>query len=408
MAANRLVEALNNNGVKAKMLVRDKETDNITVVGFKQTLRSQWKFLWERWSIYSNLHFSRKHLFEVDIANTGHDITTLREFKEADIIHLSWINQGMLSLANIRKILLSGKPVVWTMHDAWPATAICHYPHGCMAFANVCRNCRFLPGEGSHKDLANRVWQRKKAMLDGQHISFVACSRWLEGQAKKSALLTGQNIYNIPNPIDTREFCKKDKQEARRQVGLPSDKRIILFVSQRVTERRKGMDFMIEAVDRLVHDHPEMKENTVIAIMGGHSEDFGNHLLLPVYPLGYINDEKKIVDVYNAADLFVLPSLEDNLPNTIMEALACGVPAVGFKTGGIPEEIDHQKNGYVAEYRNSADLAKGIYWCLEEADYDALSEAALRKVVQNYSQHSVALKYIEVYNQALAYKDYKI
>ena len=408
VAANRLMEALNNNGVKAKMLVRDKETDNITVVGYKQTLRSQWKFFWERWSIYSNLHFSRKHLFEVDIANTGHDITTLREFKEADIIHLSWINQGMLSLANIRKILLSGKPVVWTMHDAWPATAICHYPHGCMAFANVCRNCRFLPGEGSRKDLANRVWLRKKAMLEGQHITFVACSRWLEGQAKKSALLTGQHIYNIPNPIDTHVFCKKDKKEARSQVGLPLDKRIILFVSQRVTERRKGMDFMIEAVDRLIHDHPEMKDNTVIAIMGGHSEDFGNHLRLPVYPLGYINDEKKIVDVYNAADLFVLPSLEDNLPNTIMEALACGVPAVGFKTGGIPEEIDHKKNGYVAEYRNSADLAKGIYWCLEEADYEELSESALRKVAQNYSQHNVALKYIEVYNEALAYKDYKI
>ena len=161
VAANRLMEALNNNGVKAKMLVRDKETDNITVVGYKQTLRSQWKFFWERWSIYSNLHFSRKHLFEVDIANTGHDITTLREFKEADIIHLNWINQGMLSLANIRKILLSGKPVVWTMHDAWPATAICHYPHGCMAFANVCRNCRFLPGEGSRKDLGLQPMARR-------------------------------------------------------------------------------------------------------------------------------------------------------------------------------------------------------------------------------------------------------
>ena len=111
-----------------------------------------------------------------------------------------------------------------------------------------------------------------------------------------------------------------------------------------------------------------------------------------------------MVSLYNAVHAFVLPSLSENLPNTIMEAMACGVPCVGFNVGGIPEEIDHQKNGYVARYRDAADLAQGVRWVLYEADYAELSTQAVRKVLANYSQSAVALQYIEVYNQALAFK----
>jgi len=408
MAANRLMEALNNNGVKAKMLVRDKETDSLTVVGLNKYWRSQWHFLRERLSIFSRLHFSKNHLFEIDIANSGFDITGLREFREADVIHLSWINQGMLSLSGIRKILESGKPVVWTMHDAWPATAICHYTHGCQAFKAECRNCRLLPGRGSDNDLSNKVWKRKKQILDRHHVSFVACSRWLELQARNSALLSQHTITSIPNPIDTHIFRPMDKKEARKRVGLPADKKLILFVSQRVTDGRKGMDYLIEAIEKMVKAHPELLQSTAVAILGGHAEEFADKLALPVFPLGYVSDEHRIVDVYNAVDVFVLPSLEDNLPNTIMEAMACGVPCVGFKTGGIPEEIDHRKNGYVAEYRNADDLMAGLHWVLEEADYASLASFAVKKVMTAYSQNSVSLRYIEVYNQALAYKHYSL
>ena len=201
-------------------------------------------------------------------------------------------------------------------------------------------------------------------------------------------------------------FCPQDQAEARLRAGLPADKHIILFVSQRVTDERKGMRYFIEAIDRLVARYPEMKENTAIAILGGHSEEV--NLTLPSYSLGYVSDEKQIVAIYNTADAFVLPSLEDNLPNTIMESMACGVPSIGFRVGGIPEMIDHQQNGYVANYRDTEDLASGIHWVLEEADRAALKQACLQKVAQNYSQHAVALKYIEVYNEAMAYKNYKL
>ena len=365
VAANRLMDALNNNGVKAKMLVRDKVSDDITVVGVQRSLRSQWNFLWERWCIFWHLHFSRKNLFGIDIANIGFDITSLPEFKEADVIHLHWINQGMLSLKNIRKIINSGKPVVWTMHDMWPASSICHLTLGCHHYTNGCGNCKYLPGGG-------------------------------------------QRVYAIPNPIDTHVYQQQDKREARFRTMLPEGKRVILFIAQKATNPYKGMDYLVEACQLLVSEHPEMKDNTCVAILGGHSEEIEGQLPFPTFPLGYVSDDKHIVDIYNSANVFVLPSLSENLPNTIMEAMACGVPSVGFRVGGIPEMIDHKKNGYVANYRDAKDLAAGIHWVLDEADQSALQQSCLAKVMHNYSQHAVALNYIEIYNEAMAYKHYRI
>ena len=399
VAANRLMDALNNNGVKAKMLVREKERGSLQVSGLSSRWWPQWCFLWERLCIWVHLGFRRSHLFELDMANIGTDITSLPEFLEADVIHLHWINQGMLSLGNICKILASGKPVVWTMHDIWPATAICHYARGCEAFHQQCRKCPILPKFGVG-DLALRVWQRKQQMLSGHRVSYVACSQWLADEARKSALLDGQRVTSIPNPIDTRIFRPVDKQACRQQLSLPADKRIILFVSQRVTDPRKGMSYFVDALRLLAEQHPEMKQNTVVAILGGHAEDVARELSLPAYPLGYVSDTKRIVQVYNAADVFVLPSLEDNLPNTLMESMACGVPCVGFKVGGIPEMIDHQRNGYVAEFQQTDDLAAGIRYVLDGADYAVLSQQCQHKVAHSYSQQSVAKRYIEVYEDA--------
>ena len=370
VAANRLMEALKNNGVKAKMLVRDKETDSLTVCGLSAKWRTQWNFLWERFVIWVHLHFQREHLFEMDIANCGVDITKMPEFEEADVIHLHWVNQGMLSLENIRKILATGKPVVWTMHDIWPVTAICHYARGCEAFHTECKNCPLLPGS---IDLAHKVWKRKQRMLEGQRVTYVACSKWLAEEARKSALLKGQVVTNIPNAIDTHVFRPQDKQKAREALGLPTDKRIILFVSQRVTDPRKGMSYFVDAVRTLAEQHPEMKENTMVAILGGHAEDVAAQLALPVHALGYVSKPQRIVEVYNS----------------------------GFQVGGIPEMINHQQNGYVAKFRDVDDLAAGIRYVLDEADYAQLSKQCVMKVAHSYSQQSVANRYLEIYEAAM-------
>ena len=399
VAASRLMESLKNNGIKAKMLVRDKQTDQISVVGLQRNWWQVWRFVWERIVIWKANRFKKNNLFAVDIANTGTDITSLPEFQQADVIHLHWVNQGMLSLNDIRKILKSSKPVVWTMHDMWPCTGICHHARECTNYHQECHHCPYLYGGGSKKDLSNRIFHKKQQLYKEAPITFITCSQWLKGQAEKSALLAGETVISIPNPINTNLFKPRDKKEARRKCHLPQNGKLILFGSAKITDKRKGIDYLIESCKLLADRHPELKESLGVVVFGKQSEQLKSLLPFKVYPLNYVSNEHELVDVYNAVDLFVTPSLEENLPNTIMEAMACGVPCIGFNVGGIPEMIDHLHNGYVAQYKSSEDFANGIYWALTDQDYPSLSEQANRKAIANYSESIIAKRYIDVYNK---------
>ncbi len=406
VAANRLVAALNNNGAKAKMLVRDKTEGRITTCQLSRRWLMKLRFVWERLVIYCHLLFRKDRLWQIDIANVGADITKLREFKEADVVHLSWINQGMLSLSDIRKIVKSGKPIVWTMHDFWPATAICHYPGECREFVTGCKKCPLLPMGNSRINLASQVWKRKKEVYRQSNITFVACSRWLKNQAKRSALLDGMELTDIPNPIDSNVFCPEDKAVAKQRIGIPSDKKVILFVAQKLTDKRKGAEYLVEALRKFVTMDGVKAEDYVVALLGGNGAEIASIVPIKVISLGYVHGDHHLAQVYNAADVFVLPSLQDNLPNTIMEALACGVPCVGFNIGGIPEMIDHRLNGYVAKPADANDLATGLHWVLDEADASELHKSALAKTAKCYSQASVSMRYLNIYSEAMARKRY--
>lgn len=395
----RLMEALKNNGIKAKMLVRDKQTDEITVVGLNQSWKHLWNFLWERIMIWKTNSFRKNNLFSVDIANTGTDITNLPEFKQADIIHLHWINQGMLSLNGIKKILSSGKPVVWTMHDMWPCTGICHHARDCEGYHNKCGNCPYIYGNGSKKDLSYRIFKKKKDILKGNKIAFIACSNWMRKQAEKSELLCGQQITTIPNTINTNLFKPRDKQEARRECGLLKEMKLMLFGSVKITDKRKGIDYLVESCKILADRHPELKETLGVVTFGNNSEQLKELIPFKVFPQDFVTDNHLLINIYNSVDIFVTPSIEENLPNTIMEAMACGVPCVGFNIGGIPEMIDHLHNGYVAQYKSSDDFANGIYWLLTEPSQKSLSEEAVRKVATHYSESAIAKKHIDLYNK---------
>ncbi len=406
VAASRLAAALNNNGEKAIMLVRDKTEGRITTCELPHRWLMRLRFVWERFVIYCHLLFDKKHLWEIDIASAGADITSLREFREADVIHLAWVNQGMLSLDSIRKIVKSGKPVVWTMHDLWPATSVCHYAGECRNFMSGCSDCPLLPAAKCRHDIARSVWKRKKRLYRQSGIVFVACSRWLEGQAKRSALLDGMEVTSIPNPIDTAVFCPADKAEAKRHLGIDPEKKVILFAAQKLTDRRKGAAYLVEALRKFVSCHGEAAGKCVVALLGGDTESLAALLPMPAVPVGYVQGDSRLAQVYNAADVFVLPSLQDNLPNTLMEALACGVPCVAFGVGGIPEMIDHRTNGYVARTADSGDLAEGLHWVLHEADALQLRHAAVAKAAKEYSQTSVSLRYVNVYSEAMAQRRY--
>ena len=259
IAASRLMESLKNHGIKAKLLVRDKQTDQISVVSLDHNWRMVWKFVWERIVIWSANRFNKKNIFAVDIANTGTDITSLPEFQQADVIHLHWINQGMLSLKNIEKILASGKPVVWTMHDMWPCTGICHHARECTHYQQECHNCPFIHGGRGKRDLSYRIFHKKQALYRNRHINFVTCSRWLEERARTSALFCGHAVTCIPNPINTNLFKPRNRQEARSRCLLPQDKKLMLFGSVKITDKRKGIDYLIESCRLLADKHPELR-----------------------------------------------------------------------------------------------------------------------------------------------------
>lgn len=399
IAALRLLKALRQNGVDATLLCRDRTlpAERTEVVNLKPSLWLKVKFVMERAEIFAANGFTRKGLFAVDTAHYGTDITRLPEFEQADVIHLHWTNQGMLSLRQLERVLRSGKRIVWTMHDMWPFTGVCHHASECQRWKEECSHCPLLQRPSAH-DLSSRVFHLKQKVYSQGHITFVGCSQWLTGLAAQSPLLEGHQVVHIPNPIDTSFYAPApDKGEVRQRMGLPLDKRILLFTAFKVTDPNKGLHYLAESIELMRNTHPEMHASLALAVAGQGAESVAADFSIPVHAFAYDTSEERQRNLYQAADLLVMPTLMDNLPNTVMESMACGTPCVGFHVGGLPQMIDTGINGYLAEERNSADFAQGIVRMLSSASYDSLSRNARSKTIQAYSEKSVADKFIQIY-----------
>ena len=302
IAAYRLTEALKNNGIKAKMLVRRKSTEQLTTVLAERSITSQLSMLWERVEVALHTHFRRNRIYAIDLGYSGGDITELPEFKQADIIHLHWINEGMLSLSSLEKIITSGKPIVWTLHDMWPFTGVCHYAHDCDHYTEHCHECPQMNSR-NHRDMSYRIFERKAQLLQGAHIRFVACSRWLGNMASNSYLLHGKKVDCIPNAININLFRPRNKRLAREALGLPYDKRLLLFSSHMLNDERKGFHYLKEAAIRLAEEHPEWKGQLGIVIVGKHMDTaMCQGIPFDIYPLNYIADEKVMVDLTGKAN----------------------------------------------------------------------------------------------------------
>lgn len=192
----------------------------------------------------------------------------------------------------------------------------------------------------------------KEKLFEGAQITFVACSRWLESLAKKSDLIKGQTITNIPNAINTNLFKPRDKNRPEK-MPPPARQEVIAFRLRKITDKRKGIDYLVSACKQIASSYPDFSKELGVVVFGNQAEQYASLFPFPIYPMNYVSNEKELVDIYNAVDLYVTPSLQDNLPNTIVEAMACGIPCIGFNVGGIPQMIDHLHNGYVAEYQSS-------------------------------------------------------
>lgn len=393
IAAGRLQQALEKAGHQVTYLVQERSGND----GSELIRKGLWAKLgnWIRF-ILERLYFlpnekSKSIRFLFNPGLIGQDISQHPAIKKADIIHLHWVNFGFLSIKNIEQLLKLGKPVVWTLHDMWAFTGGCHHSGDCENFQTNCGSCKFV-----HKperwDISHRMWADKIYAFDYPNLHIITCSNWLKSRAEKSTILAYHSIDSIPNAIDTNFFQREEN--AKKSLHLNPDKQYILFVAMRVNTPTKGFNYLKEALQIWQNENPAAVKNTELLIVGNVLDISEiNALPLPSTALGHITDPAKMREIYSAADVFITPSLEENLPNTIMEAMACGTPCVGFQVGGIPEMIDHQLNGYVAEYLSANDLAKGIQWSLTHVPH----VAARQKVLTTYQDDIIAAKHTALY-----------
>jgi glycosyltransferase involved in cell wall biosynthesis len=389
--------------VEGRVLVQEKNTTNTFVETISDTAwkkKTTWlRFVAERLS-FLPYERSKEIRFLFNRAIFGADISNHPLVQEAQIIHLHWVNFGFLSTSGLKKLLALGKPVVWTFHDMWPFTGGCHHSGACDHYENECGNCKFLNKPSEH-DISHGGWKAKKKAYLPSHFTAVACSHWLAGHANRSSLLKGSRIESIPNPIDTSLFHVISKKEARLKLGLPVDKELILFAAMRVHAPGKGFIYFVDALNWLSLNHPEWNDRLELVVFGQADDTTLAGLPYRAHKLGHLSDVQKIILAYNAASMFVTPSLEENLPNTIMESFACGTPAVGFRVGGIPEMIDHKINGFVSEYKSTESLGAGMQWVLDHNTEGTLSNQARQKVLDKYSEKVVAEQYYNLYQSLL-------
>ncbi|MFI5138438.1 MAG: glycosyltransferase family 4 protein, partial [Sphingobacteriales bacterium] len=363
-------------------------------------LKIKFNFFYERLPFIWFKAKDRSVRFAFSSAGTGTDISKQAPVVNADILHLHWTNGGYLSINNFKQLFETGKPVVWTLHDMWVFTGGCHYAGDCNHFVKECGNCWMLRDIGDD-DISNRGWLRKSGMLkSAKNIVFVTCSHWLADVARTSSMLKGFRIETIPNPIDTVIFSPQDKIEARLKWNISPKAKIILFGAANILDRRKGITYLVEALDHLKNDYPGV-EDVEIVIFGKNKSFDVNQLPFKVHELNVITSQQDLAALYSLADVFVTPAIEDNLPNTVMESLACGTPVVAFNTGGIPDMVEHQQNGYLAQFKSSADFAAGINYVLNPGRKTELAANARKKVLENFTNDIVASKYLAVYQSIL-------
>ncbi len=360
----------------------------------------RFKFIAERVGIWRANNWHRHRLFEVDSATHGVDITCKPYFKNADVVHLHWINQGLFSLRDIERMLRSGKPIVWTLHDMWPLTGICHHSRECEGWLSSCGRCPILY-RGTPHDLSWRCYRRKKTVYGTRPMHFVACSNWLADIARRAPLLNGHVVHSIPNAIDTTFYRPSDSFEARKHLGLPQDAILVLFVAYKATDPNKGIFYLRGAVRRLISKHPALRNRLRLIIVGREATVLRDTFAVPAHTYEYVNNEETMRDFYRAATLLAMPTLQDNLPNTIVEAMSTGTPTVGFRVGGLPQLIAHKENGYLSAYKDETDFAEGLAYCIDQDTLPHLRETCRKHAEAVFSQKAVAEAYMNVYQEAI-------
>ncbi len=331
----------------------------------------------------------------------GRSVIHHPDVKKADIIHLHWVNHGFLNPSHIAEISKLGKPVVWTFHDSNAFTGGCHVRYTCDHFERECGDCPLLKNS-SPNDYSHRIWEQKQDAYNKLKFNIIAPSTWMQASVLRSSLMKGRKIDQIPNTLETDIFKPVDKRSAKEQAGLAKDKFILLsgFMPSR-KDMHKGTSYLIESLELLKTRLGIKAEEIELVIFGNR-----NTADMPDFPfktsfLGTINNDEQLAICYAAADAFLIPSLEDNLPYTVMESLACGTPVIAFTTGGIPDMVKHEYNGYLATYRSAESFADGMEWIINHPDRSLLQHQARQTIMDHFSEKIISQKHIDLYHQLL-------
>lgn len=332
----------------------------------------------------------------------GRSVIKHPDVKTADIIHLHWVNHGFLDPKHIAEIKKLGKPVVWTFHDSNAFTGGCHVRYTCTNYQQECGNCPLLINSGED-DISHRIWQQKNKAYRQLDFNVVAPSSWMQASVLSSSLMHGKAISQIPNTLETDIFKPVDKTEAKRQAGLPTDKFIFLsgFMPSR-KDLHKGTQYLLESMELLKQRLGADADQIELVVFGNRGTEAVPEFSFKTSFLGTINNDEKLALHYAAADAFLIPSLEDNLPYTVMESLSCGTPVVAFTTGGIPDMVRHEYNGYLATYRSSESFADGMEWMIKHPEKEKLNQQARETILERFSEEVIAKKHMEVYNRLLS------
>ncbi|HSH72708.1 MAG TPA: glycosyltransferase family 4 protein [Methylophilaceae bacterium] len=397
IATYRLHKGLRKYGVKSKLLVQYKRSDDFTVVGTQGRVERILSYFRPYLDALVNRVYRNKkrELFSAALVPDflAKKITKLNP----QIVHLFWVAGGFFRVETLKNIQV---PVVWTLHDMWPFTGGCHYDDECGKFKNHCGNCPIL-NSGKDKDLSHLVLKRKLEAWDQVPIVVVATSYWLADMAKASSVFKDKRVVVIPNGIDTDKYKPIDKAVSRQTWGLPLDKNLVLFSAFSATsDKRKGNQFLVPALESMAREG--WGENTELVIIGASEPEHPANLGMKVHYIGNLGDEISQILLYSAVDVTVAPSMQENLSNTVMESLACGAPVVAFNVGGMPDLIDHMSTGYLARPFEVDDLAAGIKWVVEDKNrHGLLSQAARKSVLEKYALEKVSNQYIDLYQDIL-------
>jgi glycosyltransferase involved in cell wall biosynthesis len=395
-AAYRLHQGLQKVGVTSQVLVQEKLTNDRTVFAPKVRLSQGIAHAKLSLDAFPLKFYRRRAESLVSLQWVPDRVVQNMAQLAPDIITLHWVSGAFIQIETLAKL---NCPLVWTLHDMWAFTGGCHYTGDCDRYTTSCGQCPQLHSS-TEWDLSRWLWHRKSKAWQHLNLTVVTPSQWLADCARASSLFRDLRIEVIPNGLDIQQYRPIDQRVARELLHLPQDRHLLLFGSMQGTiDQRKGFHLLQPALQKLSQSIGSKQLSLVVF---GEAAETSPELDFEIYYLGKLSDDLSLALTYAAADAFVAPSLQDNLPNTVVEAIACGTPCVAFNIGGMCDLIEHQRNGYLAKPYQIEDLAQGIAWVLESQErHQHLSDRAREKAEQEFGLEIQASRYLALYNEIL-------